>query len=248
MNEAQRQSYLKAMGLTPWVARAPLPGAAPTPTLEWQQESATPGMVPETASEPEPARPASPPQADPQPVADSRPVAPTPMPQAKDRQPAPAPAAGAETASGASLTFTLEAHLGNGTWLLAAQQDAQAPGLGRFEAPLLANLLALFQARPERPRRFFCPLTDQPMPAAEAAQALGAFLKGLQQQTGGERVLLCLPEALSQSLFERPRYQPFTLGEMPALVVSSLAEMLETPAEHKKASWQAMQEHGFDGQ
>ena len=29
MNEAQRQSYLKAMGLTPWVARVALPGTAP---------------------------------------------------------------------------------------------------------------------------------------------------------------------------------------------------------------------------
>ena len=29
MNEAQRQSYLRALGLTPWVARTTLPGAAP---------------------------------------------------------------------------------------------------------------------------------------------------------------------------------------------------------------------------
>ena len=38
MNEAQRQSYLKAMGLTPWVARVALPGAAPSPVLDWPEE------------------------------------------------------------------------------------------------------------------------------------------------------------------------------------------------------------------
>jgi len=38
MNEAQRQSYLKAMGLTPWVARVALPGAAPSPALDWPEE------------------------------------------------------------------------------------------------------------------------------------------------------------------------------------------------------------------
>jgi len=132
--------------------------------------------------------------------------------------------------------------------LLCAQEDSQAPGLGRFEAPLMANLLALFQARPQRPRRFFCPLTDQPMPAAEASQALSAFIAGLCEQAGGERVLLCLPDSLCDALFQQPRYQPFQLGGRPALVVSSLAEMLAEPAEHKKASWQAMQANGFHGE
>ena len=158
MNEAQRQSYLKAMGLTPWVARVALPGA----------------------------------------------------------------------------------------WL-SSWAHSQAPGLGRFEAPLMANLLALFQGRPQRPRRFFCPLTEQPMPAHEAAQALSAFVAGLSEQSGGERVLLCLPETVAEALFEQPRYQPFELGRLPALVISSLAEMLADPVQHKKASWQAMQAHGYDG-
>ena len=38
MNEAQRQHYLKALGLTPWVARGPLPGAAVSPLLDWEDE------------------------------------------------------------------------------------------------------------------------------------------------------------------------------------------------------------------
>ena len=39
MNEAQRQSYLRALGLTPWVARTTLPGAAPSEPLDWAAET-----------------------------------------------------------------------------------------------------------------------------------------------------------------------------------------------------------------
>lgn len=263
MNEAQRQSYLKAMGLTPWVARVALPGAAPSPALDWPEEEqanapASPGpavdvavpsraLVDAPSATPEPGPAAA---ADPEPegsaaaalakAPSARSVAPA---QEPTKEEAPAPA----KAKVKGLTFTLEAHLGGTTWLLCAQEDSQAPGLGRFEAPLMANLLALFQGRPQRPRRFFCPLTEQPMPADEAAQALSAFVAGLSEQSGGERVLLCLPEALAEALFEQPRYQPFELGRLPALVISSLAEMLADPVQHKSASWQAMQAHGYDG-
>ncbi len=255
MNEASRQSYLKAMGLTPWVAHTPLPGAAPSPWLDWDEEqdaAPTPGSaaaqdtnvavaavqpetvtaIPETAeSTPSLKATLETPQQT------SAPVVPAAEPQAPIATPS----------KGKGLVFTLEAHLGTGTWLLCAQEDSQAPGLGRFEAPLMASLLALFQGRPGRPRRFFCPLTDQPMQAAEAAQALSAFISGLCDQAGGERVLLALPEALNEALFDQPRYQPFEIAGHPALVISSLSEMLEDPASHKKVSWQAMQRHGFEG-
>ena len=249
MNEGQRQHYLKALGLTPWVARAPLPGAASSPLLDWEDEEEQPAAPASAAPAQEAPASAQPPTA--APVVSEAPVqeAPQSSPPAKATTdtPEPAPTAPA-VARGKGLTFTLEAHLGGDTWLLCAQEDSQAPGLGRFEAPLMANLLALFQARPQRPRRFFCPLTEQPMPAEEAAQALSAFIAGLCEQAGGERVLLCLPEALSEALFDQPRYQPFELGGRPALVVSSLAEMLAEPAQHKKASWHAMQANGFHGE
>lgn len=268
MNEAQRQSYLKAMGLTPWVARVALPGAAPSPVLDWPEEEqanapasagpvvdvavpsgepeSTPVDAPLAAAESRPAQAGTEhaPEAS---AADALAKAPSArsvasaQEQAKEEAPAPA------KAKVKGLTFTLEAHLGGTTWLLCAQEDSQAPGLGRFEAPLMANLLALFQGRPQRPRRFFCPLTEQPMPAHEAAQALSAFVAGLSEQSGGERVLLCLPETVAEALFEQPRYQPFELGRLPALVISSLAEMLADPVQHKSASWQAMQAHGYDG-
>ena len=99
----------------------------------------------------------------------------------------------------------------------------------------------------ERPRRFYCPLAGQPTGAGEAAQALRAFLAGLAGRQGGGRVLLCLDEALSSALFEQPRYQPFRFGDLPALVVSSLEEMLAEPVRHKRDSWRAMVTEGFDG-
>ena len=264
MNEAQRQSYLKAMGLTPWVARVALPGAAPSPALDWSEEElanapasagpavdvAVPSREPESAPVDAPLAAAESSPAEHAPEASAadalakapsaRSVAPA-QEQAKEEAPAPA------KAKVKGLTFTLEAHLGGTTWLLCAQEDSQAPGLGRFEAPLMANLLALFQGRAQRPRRFFCPLTEQPLPAHAAAQALSAFVAGLSEQSGGERVLLCLPETVAEALFEQPRYQPFELGRLPALVISSLAEMLADPVQHKKASWQAMQAVGYVG-
>lgn len=267
MNEAQRQSYLKAMGLTPWVARVPLPGAAPSQALDWPEEEQNSAAAPAgpavdvsvtTVAQGEAplqhsasvshSAPAAGKQAPTGFAADalakassSKPAAPLKEEQVTTAAPSPPK----EKITG--LRFTLEAHLGGTTWLLCAQEDSQAPGLGRFEAPLMASLLALFQGRPQRPRRFFCPLTEQPMPADEAAQALSAFVAGLSEQSGGERVLLCLPEAVAEALFKQPRYQPFELGQLPALVISSLAEMLADPAQHKKASWQAMQAHGYDG-
>lgn len=248
MNEAQRQHYLKALGLTPWVARAPLPGAASSPLLDWEDEEDQ-QVAPVSPSPAQEALAPAPPQTATLVVSEApvQDAAQSPPRKATTATPEPAPPAPA-VARGQGLTFTLEAHLGGDTWLLCAQEDSQAPGLGRFEAPLLANLLALFQARPQRPRRFFCPLTEQPMPAQEAFQALSAFIVGLCERAGGERVLLCLPEVLCDAVFLQPRYQPFTLGGRPALVISSLTEMLAEPVQHKKASWQAMQAHGFHGE
>lgn len=255
MNEAQRQSYLTAMGLTPWVAHTPLPGAAASPWLDWEEEQDVPVAAP--AAEAGAAAALASPQSEPEtaplvagePAPSLKETLQTPQPpKASPKAAEPVPEMPVATpVKGKGLVFTLEAHLGTSTWLLCAQEDAQAPGLGRFEAPLMASLLALFQGRPGRPRRFFCPLTDQPMQSQEAAQALSAFIAGLCDQTGGERVLLALPESLNQALFDQSRYQPFEIGGHSALVISSLSEMLADPATHKKASWQAMQANGFDG-
>lgn len=244
MKEAQRQRYLKALGLTPWVARMPLPGAAPSPMLEWHAE--TEGVAAQVAvgtpaaatQRPPPAVPRAP-GPDPAMPSSAAPAADTPV--ADPRRDA------AAASGGDALTFTLEARLAGDTWVVFQQEDPQAPGLGRQTGALAASLLTVFGARPARPRRFYCPLTDTPMDAAQARQALGAFFGGLTRQSGGARVLLCLDQALTRSLFQVQRYRPFSLDNMDALAISTPAEMIADPARHKGDSWRAMHGEGFDG-
>lgn len=258
MNEAQRQSYLRALGLTPWVARTTLPGAAPSRPLDWAAETdagespaaatveATPvTTAPGVGDTEQPAEAAAP--------ADAAADAPaTPAHAPRDRvaeapEPAPAPARTPAAAEGAGVTFTLEAHLAGDTWVVFQQEDPQAPELGRYTGALAASLLAVFGATPERPRRFYCPLTSQPMSADEAAQALTAFFAGLSRRHGGRQALICVDETLAKAVLGGERFQAVRLGEMPALAVDSLQEMLDRPAVAKKRSWQAMVAHGFAG-
>lgn len=287
MNEAQRQSYLRALGLTPWVARTTLPGAAPSETLDWDAETdgqpapvadAVPAsVVPRPAPAPSAAMVEEPSARGEEPSArDKEPSARGKEPSAGDGPPARveppatpveepstsgqvartqesarvAEAQGAFKEGGGRaevLVFTLEVHLAGDTWVVFQQEDPSAPELGRHAGTLAGSLLAVFGAGRERPRRFYCPLAGQPTGAGEAAQALRAFLAGLAGRQGGGRVLLCLDEALSSALFEQPRYQPFRFGDLPALVVSSLEEMLAEPVRHKRDSWRAMVTEGFDG-
>jgi len=270
MNEAQRQSYLRALGLTPWVARAALPGAAPSEVLDWasETEAAEPEAGAAVAASPSveatPVRTApGVSDADQPPVEDSAagvPAAGDPaagVPAGPDdaarTRPEPgdtaaeAPAPERAPAEAAGLTFTLEAYLAGDTWVVFQQEDAQAPGLGRHTGALAASLLAVFNATPERPRRFYCPLTKQPMNAGEASQALAAFFAGLTRQHGGRQALICADQPLAEAVLGGQRFQAVRLGEMPALAVHSLQEMLDQPAVAKPRSWRAMVEHGFAG-
>lgn len=256
MKEAQRQRYLKALGLTPWVARRALPGAAASPLLDWEEETeGLPAQVAVGTPVAAPQRPA-PAAREPASMPDEPPRAPVEVPRAPNQAPrapvapaaeAPAKREAAPVAAGAALTFTLEAHLAGDAWVVFQQEDPQAPGLGRHTGALAGALLAVFGATPARPRRFYCPLTDEPMDAGQARQALEAFFSGLARQNGGARVLLCLDETLTRGLFEIGRYRPFNLNKLEALAISTLAEMLEDPARHKGDSWRAMREQGFDG-
>lgn len=257
MNEAQRQSYLRALGLTPWVARTTLPGAAPTEPLDWAAETdagenlaaapveATPvRTAPGVGDAEQPARESAAAGAAAAETSAEAPASRAPAPRdsvagTPAREPAPDNAAG--------LTFTLEAHLAGDTWVVFQQEDPQAPELGRYTGALAASLLTVFGTAPDRPRRFYCPLTKQPMNAGEAAQALTAFFAGLSRRHGGRRALLCVDEALARSVLGGERFESVTLGEMPALAVDSLQEMLDRPALAKKRSWQAMVAHGFAG-
>lgn len=144
MNEAQRQSYLRALGLTPWVARTTLPGAAPTEPLDWAAETgagespaapveATPvRTAPGVGDAEQPAREAAP--ADTAAVDTAVEAPASRAPAARDsvaetpaRAPAPADAAG--------LTFTLEAHLAGDTWVVFQQEDPRRRSWAATPAP-----------------------------------------------------------------------------------------------------------------
>ncbi len=225
VNEPQRQSWLRAMGLTPWVARHRLPGAAPTPELEWP-------------AEPEPDHPAEQIQEQlerqPPPSAGNGEVASSPAPQ---------PAASAASAD-KGVRFALNAFQAGELWLVFQLSAADAPGPGREEARLLAALLRIWGAQPGQPRRLVCPLTpSQPMDRGQAGEVLNAFLGEL----GGRRLLLCVEESLAELVARLERYRPCESDGRRMLAVSSPAEMLAAPFEHKRRSWQAMVRAGFHG-
>ena len=233
MNELQRQSYLKAMGFTPWVAATPLPGAAPSPEIEM----------------PAPSQVQAAPAGDPVAEINARLSVPTGMKETRPEQPAEKGQAGSKAAPMAtSMTtgpaLTLLAYPVGELWLMVQQGRADAPGLSRDEQALLANLLRLWKVGPsENPRR----LTNPPRGGFgrdEFAELLAGFvgaLKGL----GARQVLCCVEEDVASMLRAGGRYRIFEQAGLRCLAVSSLAEMLADPPQHKRASWRAMQEAGF---
>ena len=223
MQELRRQAYLKALGVTPWVARGRLPGAPESVLLE---RPATP------APEPLPERPEMPvPEAPREPV----------VARSNQPEPAPQPATPAESA----VRFTLHAFAASGVLLVMQQADADAPEPGRAEQRMLAGLLRYFNVRDRRPRTFAWPLPGVSAPADHAHASLEAFLRRLCQDSGCDRVLWLLDEALTARLLRGERFRPLDRAGLPGLPVASLAEMIEQPEVFKRQSWQAMVRHGF---
>lgn len=262
MNEQLRQRYLRQMGLTPWVAIEPLPGAAPSPLLEI--EVAQPVAVLESSGQEKAAQESSAPAQNmpaqntatvPQAVADMLQKKPEKR-TATSNQLADSKAASRSEAESTSATatdtapslmFTLQAHRGETIHLWAEQQQPDAPGLNREEQQQLAALLKLFKGTAQHePKRFFCaPTAGRPMTAEIARPMFDLFLRSLLGREAEVKMLLCVSEDTAQALFDAPRYQPVVRGKYTFLPVSSLTEMLSDPAAHKATSWKAMQDHGF---
>ena len=234
MNELQRQSYLKAMGFTPWVAAAPLPGAAPSPEI----------AMPEPVLEAEPGAPGDP-LAQINARLSAGPDAPVSMQVPEPTQPA------AEARQGPTATsmttgpaLTLLAYPVAELWLLVQQGRADAPGLSREEQALLANLLRLWKVGPsESPKRLANPPRGG-FGRDEFAELLAGFVGALKGH-GARQVLCCVDEQVADMLKAGARYQAFEQAGLRCLAISSLAEMLADPPQHKRASWRAMREAGF---
>ena len=233
MNELQRQAYLQALGLTPWVAAQPLPGAAESPLLEWppQMDAPAPATAPTQPSVADVSSGAAPPPAA---------AAVTPSLEALKSAPAPAAAPASQTttakaAPAADVTrITLQAHQVGDLWLLAEQEDPGAPDFGRDALQLLNNMLAVYRGQRRGARKFLWPLSDVVQDDDALRKTFQSFARGL-----GGRILLCVSDASCKALLDAPRYQ-LRNGDPVILPVSSLAEMLQQPLEHKRQSWQAM--------
>lgn len=246
MNEWQRQSYLSAMGLTPWVARAPLPGAAEPVWLDVPAPAADAAPVAEAAPASAPAsEPAAPVAA--QPADGAPPAGADGVPDLSallqhggvtDAPPAgEAETATAVTPAGDVTPITVLCFRVGELTVAVAQADPQAPGLGRDAQQLLNNLLAVFPGKPAKQATFAWPMLD----AVDAGETFKHFLL----HGGVPRVLLCADETTCQALGLPARYAPTALDDITVMAVSALDEMLAAPATHKRQSWQAMLEHGF---
>lgn len=230
MNELQRQAYLQALGLSPWVAQVPLPGGRQSELLDWpQQEAPVPAMQePDT---PERTEAVAPPTG----LADmlqDKPDSPEPAAAAPRPQPSPAAPAG--------QPLTLQLISVGDTVLVVQQADPGAPDLGRDAQQLLTNLARIFAGRPRRLNRFAWPMLDQPDDAlAVTFQHFVAHLRDARH------VLLCVDEDTAGRLNARPRYRAQQWNEQAVLAVSSLDEMLAQPRAHKSRSWRAILESQF---
>jgi hypothetical protein len=238
MNELQRQAYLEALGFTPWVARTPLPGAAPTPVLE-----PLPEMQGDVQAEPQPVQHAAPAAVAP---AETAPPAPQPaaQPAAQSAQARPASAT-ANEAPAAQVESKTEAPLCmhacpmGDVLVLVEQQPADAPDLGRDARELLANLLRAFSRGEQRRRRF-----DWPM-AHVTEGTLEDFLVQFCQSLAPQQVVLVASEQTCQRLMQGERYQVHEHHGLRWLAISGLQEMLAEPAAHKRRSWEAIKLAGL---
>lgn len=245
MNELQRQAWLARMGLTPWVAVRPLPGAAAAPLLEWPEQSAATRSRHAQGD----ASPAEPPV-----VAASPDARETLGRAARERRPAAASesarveqqpgAPRAEARAAAGLRFTLQACPVGDIWLVAAQREPDLPDFTPPEMQLFRNLLRVFRARPGAMRKFEWPVGAVASDDAEAPVWFQGCLE-MMAEKGGARVLVCAPERLARALLGVERYQPVEMAGARLLPVSSLDEMLAEPVEHKRRTWQAMVRAGF---
>ncbi|WP_111657228.1 hypothetical protein [Isoalcanivorax indicus] len=255
--EQQRQAWLKAMGLTPWVARAPLPGAAapvwlgqPAPAPAQGRAQARNPLPPERQASPGAGAGESPsaagagagPEAGGAVLRQASEALTAPA-RASAPRPEPAPQA-PRAAVARGPRFTLQAYATPNVWVVVEQEDADAPELGRAAQGLLANLLRVWQVGPGQPRRFLCPPDGQHITPDDAGLALGAFLQGLTRSGSARRVLLCASEDTARLILP----QRFIMGEGDQagwLAISSLAEMLDDPGTHKRRSWHAMVQAGL---
>lgn len=248
VNEVQRQAWLNAFGLTPWVATQSLPGAAPSALLDWPEQDApseasqglvaTPGQA-VAESIPRPSVPAAEARND---VARGASTAAANFVAADSAaaKDAPATQPARARATSQATPITLQAHQIGNSWLVVEQEDPGAPDLGRDAVQLLNNILAVLPGERRGTRKFIWPLPGVAGDDSALSRTFVSFARGL-----GGRLLLCVSEDTLKKLLPTPRYTLFSEG-VDILPVSALQEMLREPVPHKRDTWQAMVEFRFN--
>ena len=229
MEERQRQVWLKAMGLTPWVASQPLPGAAPSPVIEVRAP-----VQPE--AEPSPVRA----------ITDNlRKSTPTSTPRVAKREvttpvnvAAPAPVPG--------LRFTLYAYDMGSLWLVAQQHQADAPDFSRDELGKLQQLMRVWGGAPLSKRRalVLSERTVKPLDSQTVRETVNHFMKVLARKY--PRFLFSASESFNRVLHDQSRFQLIDEEDYQWLVISTLHELIFQPEEHRQLSWDAMNKAGFN--
>ncbi len=245
--EKVRQQWLHAMALTPWVATESFSNAprstywsiaeagdrdAPNDTKAAAQETAP------TKAATNDATPTQQTTSNPATAALQQLTGKNNQQRTKSAVATQPPPAAKPQSSGEPAPKLVTCLAGN-TLLIAAQQDDQLPEPSVSEQQLFASLQQLF-GQSGRRYPFSCP-NDAP----QANATLAAFVDGLALQ-GCQQCVFCLTDAQSKFLLgEQARHAPFKLGELPAVIISSLNEMLADPLTHKRRSWQSICQAGL---
>lgn len=256
MSESERQYYLGKAGIHIWYARAPLPGAAPSPEFRFPVDDS----VPEPESDlipPRPSRPASQ-----RPVADGAgrekiagiqalmagsetEASETPKPVSADVS----PAGGTERASSVDPSPALDvapeparqgqivAHLG--CWvsermvLVSGMSDEASE---RLQETLAANILAALGERMAgESRHIRWPVFGNPRVPGNSGDDFHGLLRSVSSEFGSKK-LICLGVLMDDMPAGRSEWLASALGTPSVDFPRSLAELAAVP-EYKRELW-----------
>lgn len=259
MSEAERQYYLGRAGINIWYARAPLPGAAPSPEFRFPAEDS----APEPESDPIVPRPPQPSRR--RPAADDsgrdriagiqalmagsgekapespKPVEAVQLPVAGAREPlpedlSPEPDVATEPGSQVQIETRLGFWVSERMVLVSGVSDDAS---ARLQDALAENILAaLGETTAAEPRHIRWPVFGNPRVPGNSVDDLQGVLRSISKEFGVRKLLLL--GVLSDDLRSgRSEWLVSALGAPAIDFPRSLAELAAVPA-YKRELWQQL--------
>lgn len=255
--EAERQFYLSALGLRIWYSRAPLPGAAPTPKLDFScnapPEPVSPRSVPKAA--PTVAEPSKGPPAITRIMQSTAPA--KSLPGRPEKQPSDVSAKPdinspatktTDTASAVLAADTLQAlPINLGFWwsaeicLISSITDQTSDDL---QGRLASNILAALNGTVTKQTRLHWPVFHNPRVPADSAARLAEILEKLGLECGRLKNIIWLgvsPHAKDSASVLRD-----FLGK-PTVDFDHGLSALASDHHLKRALWDQLQQHELTG-